>query len=151
MWHPSCISCRKPGDKNDKMTVLWLRQTEHIRGHLWHRYSITVNQVKVATVKLSTWWLQLNHYKPWFSSFRLSSSPLLKKKSLYEPQILEYRINWDIYELFHMQVLIESCYNRWKARNPQRFWFNRPLLPYSRCMSRYETVSLVSFISSSME
>ena len=27
---------------------------EHIRGHLWHRYSITVNQVMVATIKLSS-------------------------------------------------------------------------------------------------
>jgi hypothetical protein len=35
-------------------------QVEHVRGHLWHRYSITVNQVTVATVKLSKWWLQLN-------------------------------------------------------------------------------------------
>jgi hypothetical protein len=25
-------------------------------GHLWHRYSITVNQVVVATVKHSKWW-----------------------------------------------------------------------------------------------
>jgi hypothetical protein len=30
------------------------------RGHLWHRYSIVVNQVMVATVKLSKWCLQLN-------------------------------------------------------------------------------------------
>jgi hypothetical protein len=30
-----------------------LRQVEHIRGHLWHRYSIAVNQVVVITVKLS--------------------------------------------------------------------------------------------------
>jgi hypothetical protein len=32
------------------------RQVEHIRGHLWHKYYITVNQVMVATVKLSKWW-----------------------------------------------------------------------------------------------
>ena len=32
--------------------------------HLWHRYSITVNQVMVATVKLSKWWLQLNQEEP---------------------------------------------------------------------------------------
>jgi hypothetical protein len=31
---------------------------EHIRGHLWYRYSIAVNQVMVATVKFSKWWLQ---------------------------------------------------------------------------------------------
>jgi len=41
-----------------------LRQMEHSRGHLWHRYSITVNQVMVATVKLSKSWLQLYHEEP---------------------------------------------------------------------------------------
>jgi hypothetical protein len=29
---------------------------EHIRGHLWHRYALAVNQIVVATVKLSKWW-----------------------------------------------------------------------------------------------
>ena len=33
-------------------------------GHLWHRYSIRVNQVMVATVKLSKWWIQLNQEEP---------------------------------------------------------------------------------------
>jgi hypothetical protein len=37
-----------------------LRQVEHIRGHLWHRYSITVNQVMVAAETNSKWWHQLN-------------------------------------------------------------------------------------------
>jgi hypothetical protein len=31
---------------------LWLRQTEDIRIHVWHRYSVTVNQVMVETLKL---------------------------------------------------------------------------------------------------
>jgi len=30
-----------------------LRHVEHIRDDVWHRYSIMVNQVMVATVKLS--------------------------------------------------------------------------------------------------
>jgi hypothetical protein len=34
------------------------------RGHLWHRYSITVNQVMVATIKFSKWWLQLYQKEP---------------------------------------------------------------------------------------
>ena len=42
---------------NEERTGKCLRQVEHIRGHLWHRYSITVNQVMVATIKLSKWWL----------------------------------------------------------------------------------------------
>ena len=50
----------------------WL-QTEHIRGHLWHRYSVMVNQVMVATLKLMT---NLTTVNPWFSSFPVSSNPL---------------------------------------------------------------------------
>ena len=41
-----------------------LQQVEHNRGNLWYRYSIAVNQVMVATVKLSKWWLQLNQEEP---------------------------------------------------------------------------------------
>jgi len=37
-----------------------LGQVEHIRCHLWHIYSITVNQVMVATVTFSKGWLQLD-------------------------------------------------------------------------------------------
>jgi hypothetical protein len=44
---------------NPERTGKCLWQVEHIRGHLWHRYSIAVNQVMVATVKLSKWWLQI--------------------------------------------------------------------------------------------
>jgi hypothetical protein len=35
---------------NEERTGKCLRQVEHIRGHLWPIYSITVNQVMVATV-----------------------------------------------------------------------------------------------------
>jgi hypothetical protein len=42
---------------NEENTGKRLRQVEHIRGHLWHRYSITVNHVMVVTAKLSKWWL----------------------------------------------------------------------------------------------
>jgi hypothetical protein len=31
---------------NEERTGKCLRQVEHIRGHLWHRYSITVNRIK---------------------------------------------------------------------------------------------------------
>jgi len=46
---------------------------EHIRGHLWHIYSITVNQVMVATVQFSKWWLfstlsKTTYYKNTYSS-----------------------------------------------------------------------------------
>ena len=38
--------------KWEKKGGLWLRQKEHVCGHLWHRYSVTVNQVIMITVKL---------------------------------------------------------------------------------------------------
>jgi hypothetical protein len=37
-----------------------LQQVEHILGHLWHRYSIRVSQVIVATVKLTKWCVPRN-------------------------------------------------------------------------------------------
>ena len=37
---------------NEGRTEKYLRQMEHIRGHLWDRCSVTVNQVMVATIKL---------------------------------------------------------------------------------------------------
>jgi hypothetical protein len=41
---------------NEERTGKCIRLVEHIRSHLWHRYSIAVNQVVVATVNLSKWW-----------------------------------------------------------------------------------------------
>jgi len=37
---------------NEERTGECLRQVEHVRGHLWHRYSITFNQVIVMTSTL---------------------------------------------------------------------------------------------------
>jgi len=42
---------------------IMIPETEHIRGHLWHRYSVSVNLVLVETVKLSKWWLQISQYE----------------------------------------------------------------------------------------
>jgi hypothetical protein len=36
------------------------QKTNRICGHLLYWYSVTVNQVIVATVELSKWWLQLD-------------------------------------------------------------------------------------------
>jgi hypothetical protein len=38
---------------NEERNGKCLRQVEHIRGHLGHIYSVTVNQGMVATVQLS--------------------------------------------------------------------------------------------------
>jgi hypothetical protein len=40
-------------ETNEERISLWFRQTEHIRGHLWHRYSATVDQV----IKFSDYYL----------------------------------------------------------------------------------------------
>jgi hypothetical protein len=38
-------------NEQGKKVRLSLRQTEHVRDHLRHRYSVTVNKAKMATVK----------------------------------------------------------------------------------------------------
>ena len=73
---------------NEERTGKWLRQVEHIHGHMWHRYSITVNQVMVATVKKINYLLKVKFILinlilsscSSFSSLRISS--LLLKVSL---------------------------------------------------------------------
>ena len=53
VWHPSCYSCDKPGDKS----VLKKGQgiiTGITRDYVWDTYSVVIDQVMVATVQLST-------------------------------------------------------------------------------------------------
>jgi hypothetical protein len=84
LFTPLFYSCDITGDKS------WMSKV--IRGHFWCRYSVTVNQLMVATLKRSKWWLQLNHYRnPWSSSFLVSSNPLSRDSWKI------YRINWEIY------------------------------------------------------
>jgi hypothetical protein len=51
LWYAYFMKC--------DVLYIWLRQTEQIHAHLWHKYSITVNHVMMATVKFSKLWLQL--------------------------------------------------------------------------------------------
>ena len=55
-----------------------LQQVENIHGHLWHRYSITVNQGMVSTRKFQGDDFNLTKRNPWFSIFLASSNPLLR-------------------------------------------------------------------------
>jgi len=64
---------------NEKKIGNCLRQVEHIRGHLWHRCSVTNDQVMVATVKLRSDDFDLTNRNPWFSSFLVSTNPLSRK------------------------------------------------------------------------
>jgi hypothetical protein len=54
-------------------------QVEYIRDHLWLRYSITVNQIMVATVSFRSNDFNLTKMNPWLSSFLVSSNILLRK------------------------------------------------------------------------
>ena len=81
---------------NEERTGKCLRQVEHIRSHLWHRYSITVSQVMVATVNFLSDDFNLTKRNPWFGSFLVSSSPLSRKST--ERNLL------------HRQVLLKCCH-----------------------------------------
>ena len=141
--------------KNSK----WLRQVS--RGHLWHRYSVAVNQVMVVIVKLSSDDFNLTNRNPWFRNFLIlvSTNPL-SKKYRYEPLSLEYRINWEIYTPYAgaagILLHINGKFTMRKLKSSllsSNFVLNRPSLSISRCRSRYETdlsVTVVFFISSSM-
>ena len=80
---------------NEERTGLWwLWQTEHMLGHISHIYSVTVNQVMVATVKLSKRCLQRN---PGFRSFHFSNNPLSKKLSCFQSFNFEH-VWWRLFK-----------------------------------------------------
>jgi hypothetical protein len=101
----------------------------------------------------------LTNRKTWFSSFLVSSNPL-SRKSWWERQALEYRINWEIYTPYAgaagLLLHINGKFTMEKLKSSllsYSFILNHPSLSISRCRSRYEadlSVSVVSFISSSM-
>ena len=84
---------------NEERTRKCLRQVEHIRGHLWHRYSITVNQVIVVTSTLP--------------KGTLGSVASLLAVILYQGNPDMNHKLWNIVSteryILHMQVLLE-CY-----------------------------------------
>ena len=72
---------------NEERTGKCLRQVEHIRGHLRHRYSITVNQFMVASLLAETLY---------------QGNPDRNHK-------LWNTVSSERY-ILHMQVLLECCY-----------------------------------------
>ena len=102
---------------NGERTGKYLRQVKYIHGHLWcqHRYSITVNQVVMATVKLWSDDFNLTKRNPWFSSFLVSSNPLIK-------EILIGTTSSGIsYQLRDIYSICRCCWNvatyEWKVHN----------------------------------
>jgi hypothetical protein len=51
---------------NGERTGKCLRQVEHIRGYLWHRYSITVNQVMIDDDRKKTVKIKISVKVSWF-------------------------------------------------------------------------------------
>ena len=56
---------------NEEMTGACLWQVGHIRGHLW--YTVTVNQVMMATENFRSDDFILTNRNPWFSSYLLAA------------------------------------------------------------------------------
>ena len=87
---------------NEERTGKCLRQVEHIRGHLWHIYSITVNR-KIFEVMTST-----------LPKGTLGSVASLLAATLYQGNLDRNHKLWNIVSseryILHMQVLLESCY-----------------------------------------
>jgi hypothetical protein len=80
---------------NEERIGKCLPQVEHIRGHLWHRYSITVNQV----VTFSKWWLQLNQEdSKCYDEFRYkvllckTSEAVYEKRKLYQARLYKHNL-----------------------------------------------------------
>ena len=80
---------------NEERTGKCIRQVEHIRGHLWHRYSITVNQVMVANLKFSKWWKRCSLGSIWGLTFYSDVANICmttNKTSIAPPLLIEVTV-----------------------------------------------------------
>jgi len=84
-----------------------LLQVQHIRRHLGHKYSIAVNQVMVATVKLSKWWLQRNQEEP------LRSTRILWL--MHSSHLMSFLLRTTKYQASNLQKPVWVCINKVKA------------------------------------
>jgi hypothetical protein len=115
---------------NEERTGKCLRLVELIRSHLWHRYSIAVNQVVVATVNFSKWWPMSTsptvlHTKKEYGM--IIFVPIKKKKKWHErrhDRIFFKRNNHDWYFPRFKQVSLHRDF-------AQKSWENLKLLRYS--------------------
>jgi hypothetical protein len=93
---------------NEEMTGKCLLQVEHIRCHLWNSNTITVNQVMVATAKLSKWWLQLNQRGTLGSIGSLLAATLYQGNPDTNHELCNI-VSTERY-ILHMQVFLECYY-----------------------------------------
>jgi hypothetical protein len=96
---------------------------------------IFCNQVMVTTIQLLKRWLQLN----------ITNKKPLSRNSLWDPQALEYRINWETYTpyagaagmLIHINGKV-TMGNLRESLLSKIFVPNRSSLSVLKCKSRYE-------------
>jgi hypothetical protein len=142
---------------NEQRARKCLRQVEHIWGHLWHKYSVTVNQVMVKPVKC----LEMISIFVNFP-FICSNIPAVPAYRVYISQLIQYSRACGSYHDFHDRGLLLTrkllnqgfLLENWNHLFCRKVSFLTVPLSISRCRSRYEadlSVSVVSFIWSSIE
>ena len=106
----------------------------------------------MASVKFTKGWFRLHHWNSLFNSLIVSSNPLLRK-SWYEIQTREYRINWEIYTPYAgaagMLLLRNGKFTIGKLKSSLlslSFVFYLPSLSISRCNSRYDAGNRVTLL-----
>jgi hypothetical protein len=108
---------------NAERTGKWLRQLEHIRGHLWHRYSIAVNIIKLGNDHTITGWgLAIYHLGTTFDM----DLCLLNNSLFFLLKPTSY-ITCDV-ECWHIKTSSSSVANGW-SRSYARYLIE--ISPYS--------------------
>ena len=106
-WHRSCYCYQVNWLNVSHERGFRLRQTEHIRGNLWHRYSVTAN-------KTLWWWWNFRGDDFRLTLEALGSIVFLLASTLYQGipdwnHSFRNIVSTEKY-ILHTQVLLEYCY-----------------------------------------
>ena len=97
------------------MDGIWPLRKGHIRGHLWHRLSVTVDLDMMTIVSLFNWYFILTTGNSWFSSFLVNNNPI-SRSSCHETPDLTYRMRG-----IHFMYWNVVIFTMWKLRSlPKR-------------------------------
>jgi hypothetical protein len=120
---------------NEERTGKCLRQVEHIRGHLWHRYSISQpshggdckmfqsfphSRIITGFVTRLTWWVPLVEQELLTLPEHLSSPPVFSgvhvTRSLQQPSIKEILIGTTSSGIsYHLRYILHICRCCWNV------------------------------------
>ena len=93
---------------NEEKIELLLRQTKHIRGHLWYIHYVTISQV-IAIVNFRSDDFNFTIRNTWFTNFLVSSNPLSRKSWKTHKLLIDCLIDWCISAISWLKLLnIES-------------------------------------------